>query len=215
MEAAIRWSPHSTADFSRFLVLDVEENNLQYFELASNWRKKGHDDESRFKLISQKKKLPNYTAFDWSKTDPNLIAIGASIGETHLVQLGSSDSLGSASEEGPSLQTLGIKHQRKCNSIAFSHSNKLATGLDRVRSDSSLNIYELTSSGVNLEPNRKLVIGEAVTSIRFFTSQPDVLIAGVRAQCVRLYDLRGKWTLDVLSCAKPAWPFGTAFPSYR
>ena len=40
-----------------------------------------------------------------------------------------------------------------------------------------------------MEPLRKLASSEAITSIKFF-SQPDVLVAGVKGVCLRIYDLR-------------------------
>ncbi|CAI6333116.1 unnamed protein product [Periconia digitata] len=81
---------------------------------------------------------------------------------------------------------------RKCNSIAFSTQNLVATGLDRVRNDVCLNIYDLGNPNVTstTEPYRKLASSEAISSIKFFSEQPEVLVAGVSRQCIRIYDLR-------------------------
>jgi hypothetical protein len=71
--------------------------------------------------------------------------------------------------------------------------NLLATGLDRVRNDVCLNIYDMNDSRVTAkdEPYKKLASSEAISSIKFFTGQPDMLVAGVSRQYVRIYDLRG------------------------
>ncbi|KAF2101528.1 hypothetical protein NA57DRAFT_34974 [Rhizodiscina lignyota] len=182
MEAAIRWSPHPTALNSRFIIVDVAGNRLRLCELgASKGKAVG------YKQICQRDRLPNFTAFDWSKTQDSLVAIGAASGEATLVQLDSTVTY------PDSIRAFPIKHQRKCNSIAFSTNNLLATGLDRVRNDCCMNIYDLAaaiSPGRQQEPYRKLASSEAIMSIKFFAQQPDTLIAGVSRQCIRLYDLR-------------------------
>lgn len=183
MEAAIRWSPHSTRDNPRFLIIDVAGNRLRLCQIDSFSKSKVN-----YRQICIRDKLPNYTAFDWSKKDPTLVAIGSASGEAIIVTL---------DPEKPDtdyLHTFSIRHQRKCNSIAFSENNLLATGLDRVRNDVCLNIYDLNDSRVTGkdEPYKKLASSEAISSIKFFAKQPDTLIAGVSRQYLRIYDLRGE-----------------------
>ncbi|QDS73952.1 hypothetical protein FKW77_008086 [Venturia effusa] len=183
MEAAIRWSPHATLDTPQFLIVDVIGNRLKLCEI-------GHVDSGtvNYKEISRRDKLKNYTAFDWSKTDPNLVAIGQASGEACLIRL---DADKSSSDEG--MWSFPIKHQRKCNSIAFSVNNKLATGLEKHRTDLGMNIYNLNDlAGPNTrqqEPYRKLS-ADAVSSIKFFSSEPETLVCGVTRQCIKLFDLR-------------------------
>jgi hypothetical protein len=182
MEAAIRWSPHSTHNNPRFLIIDVAGNRLRLCQI-DNFSK----NKVNYKQICIRDKLPNYTAFDWSKKDPGLVGIGSASGEAVLVTL---------DPEKPDVDTMHafpIRHQRKCNSIAFSNKNLLATGLDRVRNDVCLNIYDLNDSRFTSkdEPYKKLASSEAISSIKFFSGQPDTLVAGVSRQYVRMYDLRG------------------------
>ncbi|KAL8787930.1 MAG: hypothetical protein Q9213_001957 [Squamulea squamosa] len=92
--------------------------------------------------------------------------------------------------------------QRPCNAVALSKTGLLATGLERVRNDFCLNVWDVSHhfsqkshpssspSKSALEPIRKLASSETITSIRFFMGQPDTLAAGVRGSCIRLYDLR-------------------------
>ncbi|KAK5245492.1 hypothetical protein LTR16_007295, partial [Cryomyces antarcticus] len=122
MEAAIRWSPHSKEDQQRFLIVDVDGNRLRLCQISSI-----DENKITFEQIAQREKLPNFTAFDWSKTTESLVAIGSTSGEAALVRI-------DANEESPSLgllRSFPMKHQRKCNSITFSIDNLLATGLDR------------------------------------------------------------------------------------
>jgi WD40 repeat protein len=184
MEAAIRWSPHSTQSNPRFLIIDVAGNRLRLCQIDNLTKNKVN-----YRQICIRDKLPNYTAFDWSKKDPGLVAIGSASGEAHLV------SLDPDRPDTEFVHAFPIRHQRKCNSIAFSKNNLLATGLDRVRNDVCLNIYDLNDSRVTSkdEPYKKLASSEAISSIKFFAGQPETLVAGVSRQYVRIYDLRGMY----------------------
>lgn len=184
MEAAIRWSPHSTQNSPRFLIIDVAANRLRLCQID-----RVEKNKVKYKQLCLRDKLPNYTAFDWSKRDEHIIAIGSSSGEAIIVQVDADH------PQTDYIHAFPIKHQRKCNSIAFSSKNFLATGLDRVRNDVCLNIYDLNTPTLtsSAEPTRKLASSEAISSIKFFSSQPDTLVAGVSRQCIRIYDLRGKY----------------------
>lgn len=188
MEAAIRWSPHSTRDKPRFLIIDVASNRLRLCQIDSFSKSKVN-----YKQICLRDKLPNYTAFDWSKKDSGIVAIGSASGEAILVTLDPDR------PDNDYIHSFSIRHQRKCNSIAFSSTNLLATGLDRVRNDVCLNIYDLNDSRVTSkdEPYRKLASSEAISSIKFFSGQPETLVAGVSRQYVRKYDLRLSSTTGV------------------
>ncbi|KAF2680369.1 hypothetical protein K458DRAFT_312060 [Lentithecium fluviatile CBS 122367] len=188
MEAAIRWSPHATQHNPRFLIIDVAGNRLRLCQIE-RWDK----SKVKYKQICLRDKLPNYTAFDWSKRDESVVGIGSASGEAIMVRL-DPDRPGNEY-----MHSFPIRHQRKCNSIAFSTKNFVATGLDRVRNDVCLNIYDLNNPNItaNSEPYRKLASSEAISSIKFFSSQPDTLVAGVSRQCIRIYDLRDSATSGV------------------
>ncbi|OCK79793.1 hypothetical protein K432DRAFT_329449 [Lepidopterella palustris CBS 459.81] len=181
MEAAIRWSPHSTQQTPRFLLIDVAGNRLRLCQIESIDK-----NNVKYKQLCQRDKLPNFTAFDWSKRDEHFVGIGSASGEATVVQIDADR------PQSDFIHSFPIKHQRKCNSIAFSLKNYVATGLDRVRNDFCMNIYDLNIPSLSTvqEPYRKLASSEAITSIKFYSGQPDTLIAGVSRQCVRLYDLR-------------------------
>ena len=145
-------------------------------------------DPQRLDKLSAKLDLPGgHILFDWSKTHEHYVAIGSASGEASLLEIDA------GRPNSDFTQSFPIKHQRKCNSIAFSTGNLLATGLDRVRNDFCMNIYDLNlgSYTAQQEPYKKLASSEAITSIKFFPGHPQTLVAGVSRQCIRIYDLRG------------------------
>ncbi|KAI9727661.1 MAG: hypothetical protein M1828_005889 [Chrysothrix sp. TS-e1954] len=193
MEAAVRWSAQSSPTLRHFLVADVSGNRLQHCQVKSVNEGSGN---VKYKVVSQRERLPNFTAFDWCRDDESLVAIGTSNGETRLL------SLKSPEQREPD-QSFPVKSQRKCNTVAFNRTYLLATGLDRIRgNDSSLNIYDLkaqTQGSARVEPYRKLTSGgsEVITNVKFFRDQPQTLIAGsggiarhAGGQAIRVYDLR-------------------------
>ncbi|KAK4952857.1 hypothetical protein LTR66_013725 [Elasticomyces elasticus] len=180
MEAAIRWSPHGTTDQKRFLKVDVRGNALELCEIDSMTRNK-----LEYHAIARQDKIPNFSAFDWSKTDEPYVAIGEFSGDARVLRLSPDEQSSDAVHHFP------IRHQRKCNSIAFSTQNLLAVALDRVRNHFCLNVFDVNADPrTNREPYRKLCSSETVSSVKFFAGQPNELLAAVSRQCIRLFDLR-------------------------
>ena len=143
-------------------------------------------------MLSTHTKVPSFRAFDWSSVDESLIAVGQSSGDATILRMGG---------ESQESFSFPIRSQRYCNAVAFSAHGLLAAGLDRVRNDFCLNIWDVNqrvamkgTKGV-AEPLRKLASSEPITSIKFFRDQPDTLVAGVKGQFVRIYDLRGEFEL--------------------
>lgn len=179
MEAAVRWSPHSTPDRRRFLVVDVADPNLTLNEVDSLSKK-----DLTYHAVSKSGRVSNFVAFDWSKTNESLIALGLVSGSASLIKL---------REGGKPADTIAqfkLKQQRKCNSIAFSAQDWLAVAVDRARSDVCLFIYDTARSPSSSEPVRRLCAAELVSSVRFFPSQPQEIVASTQRQFIRLYDLR-------------------------
>ena len=187
METAIRWSPSSTTTQQRFLVADVIGRTFRHCKVVD------YDGKSlQWETITRHNKVPAFRAFDWSAFNEALVVVGQWSGETTILNL----------EGGTQVLSLPIKSQRQCNAVAFNSTGLLATGLERVRNDFSLNVFDINqrmrgSSGPGsirnappVEPIRKLASSEGITSIKFFTGQPDTLVAGVKGTCVRVYDLR-------------------------
>ena len=183
METAIRWAPSSTTEEQRFLLVDVSGKSFRHCRVT------GFDGKNlEHEVLSTHTKVPSFRAFDWSSMDESLVAVGQSSGDATILRMGG---------ESQESFSFPIRSQRYCNAVAFSAHGLLAAGLDRVRNDFCLNIWDVNqrvamkgTKGV-AEPLRKLASSEPITSIKFFRDQPDTLVAGVKGQFVRIYDLRG------------------------
>lgn len=181
METAIRWSSSSNLDSQRFLFADVSGRSfspglIKHFNSDSS--KPG--ERLKYEFSSTYRKVPAYRAFDWAPTDETLVAVGTPSGETSVLRI---------DDSAPAL-SFPAKYQRLCNAVSFGRTGLLATGLERVRNDFCLNIWDIrqrlpspTSSGAGtdksfVEPYRKFASSESISSIKFFTTQPEILIAG-------------------------------------
>ncbi|CAG8959145.1 hypothetical protein HYFRA_00013008 [Hymenoscyphus fraxineus] len=188
-QGIIRWSPNPSRD--EFLVLNLYRQTVQVYEATGHAQPGKFDYEPR----SVHTKLPAILTYDWSPAVQGLVAVGTNHGEVHLLRVDddSSDSI-----------TLPLKLQRPCQSIAFNTTGLLAVGLDRIRNDSCLQIWDINqrlgnwdskqlgwgNSTVNIEPRKKLEASVSITSVRFFEDQPQTLVVGVKNQSVRIHDLR-------------------------
>lgn len=177
MEAAIRWAPGPSPDSQRFLLVDVTGNSITLNESRTE---QGGDLVSE--RIARYDKVPNFTAFDWSKTDTSLLALGLSSGDAALL------SVDAAKHSITQVQTFPIRMQRKANSIAFNNGRLLALGLDRVRNDHCLTVYDVDRER---DPINRFCTGEAVSSVRFWPNQPQEMLAAVGRSTIRLFDVRG------------------------
>lgn len=186
METAIRWSPSSTTLNQRFLIADVNGRAFRHCKVEN------FDGKNlQYETISTHRMVPAFRAFDWSPHDEAIVAVGQWSGEATVLRI---------DDQSQSL-SLPIKHQRLCNAVAFSRTGLLATGLERVRNDFCLNVWDInqrplsksstpSSNKLSIDPVRKLASSEAITSIKFFPSQPDVLVCGIKGASVRIYDTR-------------------------
>lgn len=191
MDAVVRWSPHSTPEHPRFVILNLSEHNLKLLQAE-----KVEGNSLQYRQLNQRSKLPAIRAFDWSPTEEGVVAFGLPSGEAALLRI---------DDNSNDLLSFTIKHQRVCNAVALSTRGLLAAGLDKVRNDFCLNIWDVehrlsiwdrSTSGwatarPATEPVRKLATSETITSIKFFAHTPENLVTGVKGQFVRIYDLRG------------------------
>lgn len=188
METAIRWSESSTLSEQRFLIADVNGRSFKRCKI-------NHYDGTKLQhqALSTYTKVPPFRAFDWAPHDERLAAVGQWSGEVTILRI--DDSVASI--------PLPAKHQRLCNAVAFGRTGLLAAGLERVRNDFCLNIWDVNqrlpavmspgggrSSKGFVEPYRKFASSEAIASIKFYSAQPEVLVAGIKGRGIRIYDLR-------------------------
>ena len=187
METAIRWSESSTLSEQRFLIADVIGRSFKRCKI-------NHYDgrDVQHEVLSTYSRVPAFRAFDWAPHDEKVAAVGQWSGEVTILRI----------DDSEANIPLPAKHQRLCNTVAFSRTGLLAAGLERVRNDSSLNIWDINqrlpavmspggrSSKGYVEPYRKFASSEAISSIKFYATQPEVLIAGIKGRGIRIYDLR-------------------------
>lgn len=196
MDRAIRWSPSSSPSPSNphqdhhFLTVDVTGRTLKLNKVTSFDSGILHHD-----TLTTHTKVPAFRAFDWSPVDESLIAVGQASGDASILRLNANSPNSQESYSFP------IRSPRHCNAVAFSHHGLLAAGVDRTRHDFCLNVWDVnhrlamkgSRATGGVEPVKKLAASEPITSIKFFRDQPDTLIAGVKGQFVRVYDLRGEF----------------------
>lgn len=200
METAIRYSQNATSEDEQFLYVDVTGRSLQLSRITSRKHGKVH-----FESVGTPVKTPPFRAFDWSPSDESLVVVGQSSGEATLLRI--------AGPPAAAAMSFQVRSQRACNAVALSKQNLLAAGLDKVRNDTCLNIWDLqqrlapagspalSQTKSYSEPLHKLASSEPITSIKFFHNDPQLLVAGVKGQFVRLYDLREPSTSGSLSFA--------------
>ena len=188
MESAIRWSATSSEDNERFLQVDVVSKVFRLCRVTNC-----NESVIQYETIATHRKIPSFRAFDWSTTNEAIAAVGQSSGEVTVLRIddGSQDTI-----------SLPVRISRSCNAVAFNTEALLAAGLDKVRTDYCLNIYDLAQriplAGTRgfggqvggTEPLYKLAGSEPITSIKFFHDKPQSLVAGVKGQYIRIYDLR-------------------------
>ena len=182
----------------RFQTFDGGEQRFLHVDVAGRTLKLCQITEQKGKAISweplyPEQRIPSYRAFDWHPSIASLVAIGQSSGEASLVHLGEKQDISSFQAGKP----------RLCNAVALSAAGLLAVGLDKVRTDFCLNIWDIqqrlntavtsptiSSSKPNTEPLHKLASSEPISSLRFFKQQPKLIVAGMKGQFIRIFDLR-------------------------
>jgi hypothetical protein len=189
-EGFVRWSPNPSRD--EFLTINFNHRIVQIYEPTGHAKQELFD----YQKVSKFNDFPQFSAYDWSPKVPGLVALGTSRGDVHLLRV---------DDDSNQQVTLPLKLQRLCQSVAFNTTGLLAVGLDRVRNDSCLQIWDINQqlagwdskqpgwnvTGVASEP-RKLEASLSITSVRFFEDQPQTLVIGVKNQSVKIHDLRGQ-----------------------
>ncbi|KAH6627854.1 hypothetical protein F5144DRAFT_631111 [Chaetomium tenue] len=185
----IKWSPSANRD--SFIHINLQHRVVQLYEPT------GIAQRGRFehRKLTKHDDFPPLTTYDWSPTVPGLVAVGTSTGVVNLLRI---------DDNSNAYLELGLKMSRTCQAVAFSTAGKLAVALDRVRSDTCLHIWDVnrlsaidaTVSGfpadvrIPSDPVERLELNASVSSVRFFEDNPNVLVAAVKGQGLRIHDLR-------------------------
>ncbi|KAH9892448.1 hypothetical protein C8Q73DRAFT_761814 [Cubamyces lactineus] len=179
---------------------------------------------SQIKQVASQMELNAMKCFAWSP-DPvldDLVAVGLSNGRVDLLRLEASKHAGNGVlSNGPAV-SLPARNNRACNSLAFSSADPsyLAVGLDKVRNDPSLLIWDIQSATPMLSLNSVSHSGstsrplpylprtdsgsrpadsrvvqqhapvENVSSLAWLPHSSSLLLAGVSHRWLQLFDLR-------------------------
>ncbi|PFH53658.1 hypothetical protein AMATHDRAFT_137028 [Amanita thiersii Skay4041] len=141
-EKRVVWHPRHD---DRFVVGGGTQITL--YELTKN-----NEQHPEIRHVSSRHDLHHMRCFAWSPEPRfnDLIAVGTTTGRVDLIRLQASarsHSKSSVLSAGPTVP-LAVRNSRACNALAFSTAdpNYLAVGLDKVRGDPSLVIWDLTST---------------------------------------------------------------------
>ncbi|KAI0871195.1 hypothetical protein GGS24DRAFT_510051 [Hypoxylon argillaceum] len=185
----IKWSPNPSDD--SFLHVNLQHRVVQLYKPTGHARRGRFDYERVAKLDD----IPPLSTYDWSPAYPGLVAIGTASGTINIINL--NDSTNHYLEQR-------LKFTRFCQAIAFNNGSLLAVGLERVRNDQCLQVWDINRL-TEIKPNTAWpsldgsVLGEAihrfepattVSSTKFFEDSPQTLVVGIRNQGIRIYDLR-------------------------
>lgn len=190
-DGIIRWSPCQSRD--EFLTLEFG------YHIIQRYRAVGHalPEQFDYQPVSKHVEFQVVTAFDWSPRVGGLVAIGGKGGEVQLLRI---------DDDSNDCINLPLKLQRTCQAVAFNTTGLLAVGLDRVRNDQCLQIWDIeqrlskwdpskkgwqSSATASIEPVHKLEPSVSVTSVKFWEDQPQTLVVGIKNQSLRIHDLRG------------------------
>jgi WD repeat-containing protein mio len=187
----IKWSPNPAND--SFIHVNLQQRFIQAYEPT------GHAHSSRFdfKRLSRHEEYPyGLTTYDWSPSMPGLVAMGTREGVVNLLRI---------DDNSNAVMDLNLRVSRLCHAVAFNTGNLLAVGLERVRNDQCLHIWDVNRVSTSdpdtpgfsldnsaiLEPVQRLEPSVAVSSVKFFEDNPQTLAVGIKNQGIRIYDLRG------------------------
>jgi WD40 repeat protein len=196
-DGIVRWSPNKDRD--EFFTLELNYHIIQRYKAVRH----AHRESFDYQPISKHSDFQSVSAIDWSPKVGGLVAVGGKGGEVQLLRI---------DDDSNAYVTLPLKLQRNCQALAFNTTGLLAVGLDRVRNDQCLQIWDIDQclsnvdpakkgwqlSPANLmEPLHKLEPSVSVTSVKFWEDQPQTLIAGIKNQSLRIHDLRGSLSIPL------------------
>ncbi|TDZ31288.1 SEH-associated protein 4 [Colletotrichum spinosum] len=185
----IKWS--QIPDYASFIHINLQHRVVQLYE-PNGLAQKGRFDYAR---VSKHDDFPTLTTYDWSPTVPGLLAVGTQSGVVNLLRM---------DDNSNAYIELNLKMTRTCQAVAFNTEGLLAVGLDRVRMDQCLHIWDVNRiSTMNKnakgfpkelhnfgEPTYRLEPSVSVSSVKFFEDNPKTLVVGIKAQGLRIHDLR-------------------------
>lgn len=194
----IKWS--QIPGFDSFIHINLQHRVVQLYEPTGLAQRNRFD----YTRLSKHDDFPTLTTYDWSPTVPGLLAVGTQTGVVNLLRM---------DDNSNAYIELNLKMTRTCQAVAFNTEGLLAVGLDRVRMDQCLHIWDVnrlstmntTAKGFPKDlhafsdPAYRLEHSVSVSSVKFFEDNPKTLVVGIKAQGLHIHDLRGKKQTNNLS----------------
>ncbi|CAJ2510044.1 Uu.00g059440.m01.CDS01 [Anthostomella pinea] len=181
----IKWSPNPAYDV--FLHVNLQHRVVQLYEPTGHVQRGQFDYEK----LSKFDEIPPLNTYDWSPAHPGFVAVGTASGTVNLLNL--HDASNQYLEQR-------LKITRPCQAVAFNTGTLLAVGLERVRNDQCLQVWDVNHlvsvdwpslEGSDFgESVHRLEPSTSVSSTKFFEDSPQTLVAGIKNQGIRIYDLR-------------------------
>ncbi|KAG6004753.1 hypothetical protein E4U21_000783 [Claviceps maximensis] len=185
----VKWSPKSSVH--NFVHVSLQQRVVHLYEPT------GYANNQRFDYssLSRHNDFPPLTTYDWSPADPSLLAVGTGCGVIDILKI---------DDNSNAYAEIETSSWRSCQAVAFNTTGLVAAGLDRVRMDQSLHVWDVTrlsareqsktgfpsAASTYVDPYTKREASVSVSSLKFFEDSPLTLVAGIRGQGVRLIDLR-------------------------
>lgn len=194
-DGVLRWS--ATSGRHEFVALNSAGAGITLYKAIG----KINPNEFDFEIQSIHTSYPAFSTYDWSPSVPGLIAVGTKEGTVSLLRIDDNSNASIA---------LPLKLGRSCLTVSFNTTGLLAVGLDRIRNDQCLQVWDINQrlsgwdsskdgwqfsstshSIVEQTPLYKMEANVPVTSARFFEDSPQVVVAGIRNTRISIHDLRG------------------------
>ncbi|KAG5981296.1 hypothetical protein E4U55_003092 [Claviceps digitariae] len=186
----VKWSPKSSLD--RFVHISLQYRFVQLYEPTGYAHKHRFD----YSKLNRHCDFPPLTTYDWSPANPSLLAVGTGSGVINILKI---------DDDTNAYAEIGLNTWRTCQAVSFNTTGLLAAGLDRVRMDQSLHVWDVNrlssaqqlsktgfpsdaSTFVDSYVRREASV--SISSLKFFEDSPLTLVAGIKGQGVRIIDLR-------------------------
>ncbi|KAM4054713.1 zinc-ribbon like family protein [Hirsutella rhossiliensis] len=190
----VKWSANAAVD--SFVHINLQHRVVQLYEPTGHAHKRQFD----YAKLSRHDDFPPLTTYDWSPANPELLAVGTSSGIVNLLRI---------DDNSNAYVEIGLKMARTCQAVAFNTTGLLAVGLDRVRMDQSLQVWDVnrlsalgnqargfpSEAATLVEARTRLEPSVSVSSLKFFEDSPQTLVAGIKGQGLRIHDLRDATTV--------------------
>ncbi|KAF5019366.1 hypothetical protein F66182_8634 [Fusarium sp. NRRL 66182] len=147
----VKWS--SNPSYDNFIHINLQHRVVQVYEPVGHARAGKFD----YQKLTRHDDFPPLTTYDWSPTNPGLLAVGTGSGIVNLLRI----------DDGSNAYVeLGLKMSHK-------------------------NTKGFPSDATNIaDPKQRLEPSVSVSSIKFFEDSPQTLVVGIKAQGLRIHDLR-------------------------